>query len=289
MPRRKNPNSVSNYFNEEVEKAILDYNVATTQSEKDKLFKIIYKPLCKIAEVMYNKVKPSYMYGEPLDIQMDCVAYLTERLHFIREGKGKAFSYMTVTSRNFYIQENVKAYAAVQKTLQISDLGESYDIPDNNYDRLEEMEMKAHLLHSFAIYIKENVDNLFIGNKSKQISMDIVELIADVDSIEDFNHRNLMNSLHEKRKKLVDRHLITKVTNKLATHYVKFKAHYDKTGEILPFEEKNNLTKEEIEYCVKNYVPADRRLGIIAFSKKFSVDQSVIRKLLHRHGLISSI
>ena len=149
--------------------------------------------------------------------------------------------------------------------------------------------MKAHLLHSFATYIKENVNSLFISNKSRQILMDIVELIADIDSIEDFNHRNIMNSLHEKRKKLVDRHLVTKVTNKLATHYVKFKSHYDKTGEILPFEEKSDLTEEEIQYCVNNYIPADRKLGIIAFSKKFSVDQYVIRKHLHNHGIIAAV
>lgn len=289
MARKKNPNSVSNYFNEEVEKAILDYNVSDNQSERDRLFRIIYKPLCKIAEVMYNKIKPIYIYGEPLAIQMDCVAFMAERLHFIKEGKGKAFSYMTVTARNFYIQDNMKGYADTKKVLQISELPEKFDIPDDNFDRVEEMEIKADLLNAFAIYIRENANQIFKTAKSKQISMDIVELIENIEKIEDFNHRNIMNSLHEKRKKIVDRHLITNVTNKLATHYVKFKSHYDKTGEILPFEEKSDLTKEEIEYCVKNYIPADRRLGIIAFSKRFSVDQSIIRKHLHRHGLIGSL
>jgi hypothetical protein len=289
MPRKKNPNSVSNYFNDEVEKAILDYNVADNQIERDRLFRIIYKPLCKIAEVMYNKIKPTYTYGDPLSIQMDCIAFMTERLHFIREGKGKAFSYMTVTARNFYIQENMRGYSDTKKILQISELPERFDIPDDNFDRVEEMEMKVDLLNSFATYIKENANQIFKTTKSKQISMDIVELIQNIENIEDFNHRNLMNGLYEKRKKSVDRHLITNVTNKLATHYVKFKSHYNKTGQILPFEEKNDLTNEEIEFCIKNYVPADRKLGIIAFSKKFSVDQSIIRKYLYRYGVITTL
>ena len=80
MPRKKNPNSASNYFNESVEEAIQLYNSAETQLERDKLFRIIYPAIYKIAEVMYNKIKPTYMDGEMLDIMMDCTSYLTERM-----------------------------------------------------------------------------------------------------------------------------------------------------------------------------------------------------------------
>ena len=50
MGRKKNPNK--NYFDEKVEQAIAEYNIATTQLERDKLFVIIYPAISKIAEVM---------------------------------------------------------------------------------------------------------------------------------------------------------------------------------------------------------------------------------------------
>ena len=78
MGRPKNPNN--NYFHEGVEEAIHQYNIAETEREKNKLFGIIYPALFKIAEVYYNKIKPTYIDGEPIDIQYDCVGYLTERL-----------------------------------------------------------------------------------------------------------------------------------------------------------------------------------------------------------------
>ena len=96
MPRKKNPNSASNYFNESVEEAIQLYNKAETQTERDRLFRVIYPAIYKIAEVMYNKIKPTYIEGESLEIMMDCTCYLTERLHRIKAGKGKAFSYFTI-------------------------------------------------------------------------------------------------------------------------------------------------------------------------------------------------
>jgi hypothetical protein len=77
MPRKKNPNSASNYFNESVEEAIQLYNKAETQTERDRLFRVIYPAIYKIAEVMYNKIKPTYMDGEMLDIMMDCTSYLS--------------------------------------------------------------------------------------------------------------------------------------------------------------------------------------------------------------------
>ena len=71
MPRKKNPNN--NYFHEGVESAILQYNIVETEGEKNKLFTIIYPALFKIAEVYYNKIKPTYIDGEPIDIRMSWV------------------------------------------------------------------------------------------------------------------------------------------------------------------------------------------------------------------------
>ena len=157
MPRKKNPNSVSNYFNDSVEEAIQLYNKAETQTERDNLFRIIYPAIYKIAEVMYNKVKPTYMDGDILEIMMDCTSYLTERLYRIKEGKGKAFSYLTVCARNFYIFHNQRAYTGTKKTIKLDYLNENWDIADDTSHREEEMETSTKLLkkqYNYTILLK---------------------------------------------------------------------------------------------------------------------------------------
>lgn len=287
MPRKKNPNN--NYFHEGVEQAVLDYNKATSQDERDRLFRIIYPAIAKIAEVMYNKIKPSYIDGYSMDIQYDCIAFLTEKLPMVKAGKGKAFSYLTVTARNFYIQHNMIGYRDTKKIVSLDYVNENWDIDDSDNGRVEEMEYKALLLDGFKIYLKENVDALFLTNKSRLVVKDIVDMIDGIDDITDFNHRNLMNTLYEKRSDLIDRHLVTKVTNKLIAHYIKYKKHYEKTGEIIKCVEKSDLTPEESETLLNTYISGDRKYGIIAYSKKFNVQQYVIRKHLLKGGLISAI
>jgi hypothetical protein len=287
MPRKKKPEN--NYFHEGVEQAVLDYNKSTSQDERDRLFRIIYPALAKIAQVMYNKIKPTYIDGFSLDIQYDCIAFLTEKLHMVKEGKGKAFSYLTVTARNFYIQYNMIGYRDIKKTVSLDYVNENWDIDDSDNGRVEEMEYKALLLDGFKIYLKENVDTLFLTNKSRLVVKDIVDMIDGIDDITDFNHRNIMNALYEKRKDLIDRHLVTKVTNKLTAHYINYKRHYEKTGEIIKCGEKEDLTPEESEILINTYISGHRKYGIIAYSKQFNVQQYVIRKHLLKGGLISAI
>jgi hypothetical protein len=286
MPRKKSPNSASNYFNESVEQAIQLYNKAETQAERDRHFRIIYPAISKIAEVLYNKVKPTYMDGEVADIMMDCTAYLTERMYRIKSGKGKAFSYMTVCARNYYIFHNMRAYSGVKKVLNFNTLPDDYDAPDIEDNRVEEMEESAKLLNAFADYLERNDELLSseASRKSRPVIKAVIDLIRNIDSIENFNRRDIMNGLTEIDGMQVDRHYITKVFNKLTIHYNMFRKDWDK-GIILDAYVRDRLTEEEIQYCIENYTPIHRKHGVIGLSKLFGVDEYEIRKHLHKAGL----
>jgi len=287
MPRKKNPNSASNYFNESVEEAIQLYNVAETQIERDKLFRIIYPAIYKIAEVMYNKVKPMYMEGEMLDIMMDCTSYLTERMYRIKEGKGKAYSYFTVCARNYYIFHNMRGYSGVKKNIKLDVLNENWDIADVDDGRAEEMEKSAKLLHAFVNYIDENKDKFVNTKKGTIVVGAVVDLLRDVDSIEDFNRRNIMNDLTEINGYKVDRHYITKVFNRLQMHFNVFSKEWLISGKSIPFWGKDELTEEEIKFCIENYVPNKGGYSVVGLSKKFNVDEYIVRKHLNKAGLAS--
>ena len=286
MGRKKNPNN--NYFHSGVEEAIQLYNSAETQLERDKLFRIIYPAIYKIAEVLYNKVKPTYMDGEVLDIMMDCTSYLTERLYRIKEGKGKAFSYLTVCARNFYIFHNQRAYTGTKKTIKLDYLNENWDIADDSSNRLEEMEISAKLLHAFVDYMDEHRDKFVNTKKGNIVVAAVIDFLRDVDSIEDFNRRNIMNDLTEINGYKVDRHYITKVFNRLQMHFSVFSKEWLKTGKSIQFWDKDELTPEEVKFCVENYTPNKGGLSIVGLSKKFNVEEYTVRKELYKAGLAAS-
>jgi hypothetical protein len=288
MGRKKNPNSVSNYFNSDVEEAILLYNKAETQLEKDKLFRIIYPAIYKIAEVLYNKVKPTYMEGEPLDIMMDCTCYLSERLYRVKDGKGKAFSYFTVCARNYYIFHNTRAYTGTKKTLKLDQLNDNWDIADDSPQRLEEKEHTSGLMHAFADYLDANKDKLTTAAARKFVPVinEVIKLMRDVDSIEDFNRRVIMNNLTLIDGKPIDRHYITKVFNRISSHYDTFRKEWDRTQRGIPYLDKEELTEEEIQYCIDNYNPLrSRKLSVAGFARTFGVDEYTVRKQLAAVGL----
>jgi hypothetical protein len=286
MPRKKNPNN--NYFHEGIEEAIHLYNKSESELERNRLFLIIYPALAKISEVMYNKVKPTYMDGEIDEIMMDCTCFLSERLYRVKDGKGKAFSYMTVCARNYYIFHNTRAYTGVKKVLKLDQLNENWDIADESPERLDEIEHTSGLLYAFADYLEINKDKLTTAAARKFVPVidELIRMIRDIDSIEDFNRRTIMNKLTEIDGKKIDRHYITKVFNRISSHYDTFRKEWDKTGKAIPYLDKQKLTEEEIKYCIENYAPlTNRKHSVSGFARMFGVDEYTVRKQLSANGL----
>jgi hypothetical protein len=286
MPRKKSPSN--QYFNESVEHAIQLYNISQTQLERDRHFRIIYPAIYKIAEVYYNKIKPTYMEGEMDEIIMDCTCYLSERLFRIKEGKGKAFSYLTVCARNYYIFHNQRGYTGVKKTLKLDHLNENWDIADDSPERADEIEHTSGLLSAFADYLESNDDGITTAaaRKFKPVLKEIIKLMRDVDSIEDFNRRELMNSLTLIDGLKVDRHYITKVFNRISSHYDTFRKEWDRTGKAIPYLHKTELTEEEIQFCIENYNPLyNRKYSVSGFARMFGVDEYTVRKQLAATGI----
>jgi hypothetical protein len=286
MGRKKNP--ANNYFHEGVEEAILLYNKSESELERNRLFLIIYPALAKISEVMYNKVKPIYMDGEILDIMMDCTCYLSERLYRVKEGKGKAFSYMTVCARNYYIFHNQRGYTGTKKTLKLDHLNENWDIADDSSKRADEIEHTSGVLNAFADYLEINKDKLTTAAARKFVPVleEIIKLMRDVDSIENFNRRDLMNKLTLIDGKKVDRHYITKVFNRIGSHYDTFRKEWDRTGKPIKYLNKEELTENEIQFCIENYSPlTNRRFSVSGYARIFGVDEYTVRKQLAAVGL----
>jgi hypothetical protein len=282
MGRKKK--TQNNYFHSGIEEAIQLYNTSQSELERNRLFKIIYPAIAKIAEVYYNKIKPEYIEGEPLEIQMDCICYLSERLYRIQPGKGKAYSYLTVCAKNYYIFYNQKGYKSVQKTLHLDQLNDNWDIADD-FDRPAQMEFHAGLISAFGDYIVEYKDKLVANKFQKEFIVELAGIMKKGEWVEGYTDRNFINHLASLYPKIATTASVRKILNRLCYHYTYFKKEYEKGYSPIPYLSKNKLTKEEADYCIKYYQPNDRTFGVIALSKKFNVEFDVIKKELHKIGV----
>ena len=279
MPRKKNPNN--NYFHEGVEQAILDYNKADTSLEKNKLFITIYPALCKVAEVMYNKIKPTYVEGDPLEIQNDCIVFMHDKLPMIREGKGKAFSYMTVTARNYYIQLNMKAYKTVKKVLNFSNLSDDFDIMDVPSDRPFQIEANVALYENFLIYMESNFEKIFTSKRNKEFGIALLEKLKGFDLQKDINRRNILNDLWKESG--VDRHNITKYLSIVVSHYNVFKESFTLTGKIPEFIDKTELTLSDKKFIDANFKSHCKHNGSNGIARKLGVNEYIVREYVKQH------
>jgi hypothetical protein len=182
----------------------------------------------------------------------------------------------------------MRGYTGTRKTLKLDHLNENWDIADESPERLDEIEHTSGVLHAFADYLETNKDRLTTAAARKFVPVleEIIKLMRDVDSIEDFNRRVIMNKLTIIDGKQIDRHYITKVFNRISSHYDTFRKEWDKSEKAIAYLDKQQLTKEEIEFCVKNYNPLkNRKYSVCGFARMFGVDEYTVRKQLSQVGL----
>ena len=274
MPRPKNPNN--NYFNSNVETAIHLYNLSTDDIEKNKIFNIVYPALAKLAQVWRNKIKPVYVELPPEELEMDCIAFMLERLHMVKEGKGKAFSYLTVTARNYYIQENMKGYSKKLKGYSFEAMPDTFDVPDVTNDRVEEMEWNGSLFDSFIEYIEENFERVFVSKSQKIFGRCLIVKLKENTLTIDFNRRKMLNEMASDTG--IERDQITKQLSRVVSQFSIFKEYYQKHGEKPMFKQKVQLTESDMEYIRKNYKHYSKRNGLQGISRQLGLEYEVVKK-----------
>lgn len=273
MPRKKNPNN--NYFNSDVEEAIHAYNKSTDERERNKLFSIVYPALCKVAEVWRNKIKPTYIELPPDELEMDCVTFMLEKLPMIKSGKGKAFSYLTVTARNYYIQGNMSAYKKRLKGNSIDSLPEHFDIEDKPSNRVEQMEWVGTLFETFMEYMNDNFDEMFPAKQQKIFGKVLIEKLRTDGISHDFNRRKFMNDVSDETG--IARGLVTKQVNRVASFFSTFKEYFEVYGVKPKFKQKLHLNDEDKEYIRKNYQHYSKTNGLSGISRKLGINYEVLR------------
>lgn len=227
MPRKKKD---KNYFTQDTENAIVEYNGETDSVKKNLIYKHrLEYSLNKLAENIINTFKFSYFTDTFLDVKHEVVVFMMLNLHKYEQGKGKAFSYFSIVAKNYLILHNNNNYKKTKTHFEL-------DIVDGEREfHTEENQKEAET------YNQEFIGNLlpvldgklkFIFKHQRDITIAdcALQLFRDIDKVENFNKKTLYLLLREMTGAKTQQ--ITRVINTLKIYYIKLSKEFKNTGEI---------------------------------------------------------
>ncbi|CAB4142613.1 hypothetical protein UFOVP449_62 [uncultured Caudovirales phage] len=228
MPRKKSSNQ---YFTQDTENAIIEYNSTDNKLVKDRIYKERISPAFnKLAEIVYNKWKFTYFDDNPEDVMSEVVAFMIEKIHMYRAGKGKAFSYFTIVARNYLILNNNANYKRYKDTDVMSSMPESWDTENNFREEVRNEDHKSFNKRMLA-YWDRHLEEYFPKKRDVQIADAILELFRRAEYIENFNKKSLYLLVREMTG--YPTHYITKIVNRMKEKQLELYNEFDKTGDII--------------------------------------------------------
>jgi hypothetical protein len=278
MPRKKNPDN--NYFNQSVEDAVCVYLKSTNERERETAFRIVYPALQKIAEVWHNKLKVSYHDTDSIDMQMDCVAHIVEKMHMFNCGTGtKAFSYFTVMAKFFYMIENNKNYKYFQRYTPISYMAVTFDTPNTDARDARAKESKL-LLEAFTMYLELNIEKILPKAKYRVVGTYLIDLMKNFETFGELNRRKMVNEMSAV-KGMPARNHITKIMNDLTAQFNLFKKQWMSGNNSLNYIQKTVLSREEQMLIKQRFKKDTIMLGVTKMAKEFGVTEPVLREYIN--------
>jgi hypothetical protein len=211
------------YFTQDTEDAIVEYNNTTDFELKDKIYRErIHYAFFKLTENIIHTFKFYYTEVDNIqDLQHEVITFLLSKIHLFNPEKGaKAFSYFGTIAKRYLIITNTKNYKKRVDKAPIEEIESneqfSYRIDEgSSHDRL------SNFLDEYITHCTTNIYALFPKETDAQIADAILELFRKRENIDIFNKKALYIYIRE----IIDAKTpkITKIANKL---YDIFKQHY---------------------------------------------------------------
>jgi hypothetical protein len=196
MGRKK---SKANYFTQETEDAIVEYNNSTDMAFRDRIFtEKIYFPFYKLVENIIHTFKFYYTDVDDLeDLKLEVVSLLVEeKIHMFDPTRGaKAYSYFGTIVKRHLINYNNKNYKRLKQLTGVEAFEGSYD--------LETPEVRPYaisLKEVFNIYIErtyEKLDTLFPKDSDREIADAVLTLFEKRYDLDIFKKKALYIYIRE--------------------------------------------------------------------------------------------
>lgn len=229
------------YFTQETEDAIVRYNKEENVAKRHKIYdEYIKYAIEKLAENIINTFKFGYIGDQYKDIKTEVVSKMVIEMEKYDQSKGKAFSYFSIIAKNHLIISNNEAYKELKVTKSINESFDDsenfdYDIMDETYDKDIVNGEIEEFIRLLVEYWDNNITSVFKKDRDIEIAYAVMELFRNVNSLEFFNKKALYLLIREMTGHRTQ--YITRVINKMATHYAEVKDMYltDGTIEEEPF------------------------------------------------------
>ena len=226
------------YFTQETEDAIVRYNNEQNVAVRHKIYDEYLKyPIEKLAENIINTFKFSYIGDQYRDIKTEVVSKMVIEMEKYDQSKGKAFSYFSIIAKNHLIISNNEAYKELKVTKSIDESFNDtnsdnfdYDILDEEYDKNITKSETEEFIRLLVEYWENNITSVFKKSRDIEIAYAVMELFRNVNSLEFFNKKALYLLIREMTGHRTQ--YITRVINKMTTHYANVKDMYLTEGLI---------------------------------------------------------
>ena len=211
------------YFTQDTEDAIVEYNNTTDFELKDKIYRErIHYAFFKLTENIIHTFKFYYTEVDNIqDLQHEVITFLLSKIHLFNPEKGaKAFSYFGTIAKRYLIITNTKNYKKRVDKAPIEEI-ESNENFSYRIDEGSSQDRLSNFLDEYVVHCTSNIYNLFPKENDAQIADAILELFRKRENIDIFNKKALYIYIRE----IIDAKTpkITKIANKL---YDIFKHHY---------------------------------------------------------------
>lgn len=191
MPRKKKDNF---YFTKDHETAIIKYAGSNDRYEKQKLYEVWIQPAFS---EMVDKICFTYRFTSLPNseyLRDDCKLWLVTILEKFNADKGhKAFSYFSVVTKNWFIQQTKKKDKRIKREVDIDDvhseLEESSLVAADSYEEEQEKsQFWQFLLTNISMWVEEEKDD-----GKEPISNDLRVLLAIKNILENPDDIEILN------------------------------------------------------------------------------------------------
>lgn len=211
------------YFGEEEEQAVLDYQDAD-EEERSKIFE---NRLNDPFEEMIQQIVYTYKFADLPNVdqlQEECKSHLITILpKYKREYDTKAFSYFTISVRNWFYGKTKKRRKKLTSEVTYADIPKHYEselVIEHEYE-------KTRIQKEYVEAIKEEIDTWDKGRRGRLLGKNdllVVKSLKDMldrtENIDIFNKKGLYVYIRENTD--LNTKQITRSINKLRPRYQKF-------------------------------------------------------------------
>jgi len=229
MSRKKN------YFNEEVDKAIIEYNNSTDYRRRSYLYEnYIMKAVSKIAENLIHRHKIFHSENDNIkDTIHDVNCHVVEKIHRINPELGKPFSYLTRTILNYLIFHSGKAYNRMVGKAFLDEV-DNVDVSKTKYvlnTYVSEEHSIDHFTPKFIYTMRNELNSHFVGTRDVVTANAILNVIEMRYSIEIFDKRSILVYVRNIIK--ISPQRFSRILRKIKNLYKSMKEEYESQFEEL--------------------------------------------------------